>query len=107
MRRGSKKGKKGKKGKTLFAFFALFALFASSSHFFERNSLCKWVPTSGQQPEWTAQTSGSLAKLSGVFFIDRDRGWVVGSNGTLLVTENGGARWSPPTVPQPPPNQPV
>ena len=100
MRRGSKKGKKGKKGKKSFAFFTLFALFASSSHFFERNSLCKWVPTSGQQPEWTAQTSGSLAKLSGVFFIDRDRGWVVGSNGTLLVTENGGARWSRRTLPE-------
>jgi photosystem II stability/assembly factor-like uncharacterized protein len=46
-----------------------------------------------QELKWSAQSSGVLAKLSGVFFADRDHGWVVGSNGTLLVTENGGAKW--------------
>jgi photosystem II stability/assembly factor-like uncharacterized protein len=53
-----------------------------------------------QQPEWRAQSSGSLAKLSSVFFVDRDRGWVVGSNGTLLMTEDGGAKWKRQTLPE-------
>jgi photosystem II stability/assembly factor-like uncharacterized protein len=43
--------------------------------------------------DWRAQESGVLARLSAVFFIDRERGWVVGSNGTALVTENGGNTW--------------
>src|SRR5262249_508109 len=38
--------------------------------------------------------------LSGVFFVDRDRGWVVGSNGTLLATEDGGAKWRRITLPE-------
>jgi photosystem II stability/assembly factor-like uncharacterized protein len=41
---------------------------------------------------WSAQKSGTLARLSGVF-VDRERGWIVGSNGTVLLTEDGGARW--------------
>src|SRR5262245_38962873 len=58
------------------------------------------LPRSGQQPEWSAQSSGALAKLFGVFFINCDRGWVVGSNGALLATEDGGAKWSRQTLPE-------
>jgi photosystem II stability/assembly factor-like uncharacterized protein len=58
------------------------------------------LPTSGRQPEWSAQSSGALAKLSGVFFINCDRGWVVGSNGALLATEDGGAKWRRQTLPE-------
>ncbi|HEV2664041.1 MAG TPA: YCF48-related protein [Blastocatellia bacterium] len=58
------------------------------------------LPTSVQEPEWSGQSSGALAKLSGVFFVDRDRGWVVGSNGTLLATEDGGAKWRRQTLPE-------
>ena len=43
--------------------------------------------------DWVAQESGALANLSAVFFIDRERGWIVGSNGTLLLTEDGGSKW--------------
>jgi photosystem II stability/assembly factor-like uncharacterized protein len=85
---------------SLFALFAFLALFASSSHSFERISFRASLQTSGQQPEWIAQSSGGLAKLSGVFFVDRDRGWVVGSNGTLLATEDGGANWRRHTLPE-------
>ena len=102
MQGGSKKSasdKTGKKG-SLLACFALFASFASTSHFFERSSLSKCVSTSGQQPEWSAQSSGSLAKLSSVFFVDRDHGWVVGANGTLLATEDGGAKWRRQALPE-------
>ena len=63
-------------------------------------SLSLRLPTSGQRLEWGAQSSGGLAKLSGVFFVDRDRGWIVGSNGTLLATENGGAKWLRQTLPE-------
>jgi photosystem II stability/assembly factor-like uncharacterized protein len=85
---------------SLPAFLALLAFIASSSYSFERSSARANLPTSGQQLEWSAQSSGGLAKLFGVFFIDRDRGWVVGSNGTLLATEDGGAKWRRQTLPE-------
>lgn len=34
-----------------------------------------------------------LAKLNAIFFTDQKRGWIAGSNGTLLVTEDAGERW--------------
>jgi photosystem II stability/assembly factor-like uncharacterized protein len=43
--------------------------------------------------QWTAQNSGVLARLLGVFFTDRKQGWIVGSNGLLLATSDGGAKW--------------
>jgi photosystem II stability/assembly factor-like uncharacterized protein len=54
----------------------------------------------GQELGWTSQSSGALSKLSGVFFVDRDRGWVTGSNGTLLATEDGGAKWRRQALPE-------
>jgi photosystem II stability/assembly factor-like uncharacterized protein len=58
------------------------------------------LPVSGQRLEWSAQSSGALAKLYGVFFVDRDRGWVVGSGGALLTTEDGGAKWRRQALPE-------
>jgi photosystem II stability/assembly factor-like uncharacterized protein len=52
-----------------------------------------------QQPTWRAQTSGVLAKLNAVFFIDQQRGWITGSNGMLLATEDAGAHWQPMPLP--------
>ena len=43
--------------------------------------------------QWVAQNSGVLTRLLGVFFTDRKQGWVVGSNGLLLSTNDGGANW--------------
>lgn len=43
--------------------------------------------------QWRAQDSGVLTRLLGVFFADRNQGWVVGSNGLLLTTTDGGAKW--------------
>ncbi|HZF41095.1 MAG TPA: YCF48-related protein [Blastocatellia bacterium] len=63
-------------------------------------SLSVRLPTSAQRLEWGAQSSGALAKLSGVFFVDRDHGWVVGSNGALLATEDGGAKWRRQELPE-------
>ncbi len=42
---------------------------------------------------WTRQTSGTMAWLHSVCFIDQNRGWVTGTNGTLLRTTDGGATW--------------
>jgi len=42
---------------------------------------------------WTRQRSGSLAWLHSVFFVDQNRGWAVGSRGTLLSTNDGGRSW--------------
>src|SRR5205823_8908512 len=42
---------------------------------------------------WTRQPSGTMAWLHAVYFLDRDCGWVAGSNGTLLTTIDGGTIW--------------
>jgi len=43
---------------------------------------------------WVAQTSGTSVTLKDAHFIDGDRGWVVGDNGTILRTTNGGQTWA-------------
>jgi photosystem II stability/assembly factor-like uncharacterized protein len=42
---------------------------------------------------WQRQRTSSLAWLHAVFFLDQNRGWAVGSRGTLLATSNGGSSW--------------
>ena len=42
---------------------------------------------------WTRQPSGTMAWLHAVYFLDQNRGWVAGSNGTLLQTADGGTTW--------------
>ncbi|HVQ39367.1 MAG TPA: hypothetical protein VMS31_17645, partial [Pyrinomonadaceae bacterium] len=43
---------------------------------------------------WQRQRTPSLAWLHAVFFSDQNRGWAVGSRGTLLATTNGGQSWA-------------
>ena len=43
---------------------------------------------------WYAQQSGTNVNLSAVHFINPDSGIVVGGNGTILQTSNGGATWN-------------
>jgi len=43
--------------------------------------------------KWIPQTSFTDETLNGVYFVDANRGWVVGREGTILYTTNGGARW--------------
>ena len=45
------------------------------------------------QNGWFQQTSGTTDSLTGVSFIDANNGWVVGFNGTILKTTDGGANW--------------
>jgi photosystem II stability/assembly factor-like uncharacterized protein len=42
---------------------------------------------------WTKQRTNSLAWLHAVYFLDQNRGWSVGSRGTLLATNDGGKSW--------------
>ena len=42
---------------------------------------------------WTKQNSGTLAWLHSIYFVDQERGWIVGSRGTLLNTLDGGKNW--------------
>jgi photosystem II stability/assembly factor-like uncharacterized protein len=46
-----------------------------------------------QANAWKKQTTGTLAWLHSVFFLDQNRGWAVGSKGALLATEDGGRTW--------------
>ena len=48
---------------------------------------------------WTKQRTSSLAWLHAVYFLDSDRGWAVGSHGTLLFTKDSGKSWQ--AKPQP------
>jgi photosystem II stability/assembly factor-like uncharacterized protein len=57
------------------------------------------VPVLAQTRGWTRQRVGSLAWLHAVFFLDENRGWAVGSRGTLLATMDGGKSWQ--AKPQP------
>ncbi len=50
-------------------------------------------PVQAEPAAWIAQNSGVLARLLGVFFADRNQGWIVGSNGLLLTTKDGGITW--------------
>jgi len=48
------------------------------------------VATTDGGVTWKAQDSGSSSYLQAVSFIDSDRGWAVGYEGTILATTNGG-----------------
>ncbi len=49
--------------------------------------------TQAQAGAWSRQRTGTLAWLHSVFFVDQDRGFAVGSRGTLLTTNDGGKTW--------------
>ena len=46
-----------------------------------------------QTGTWVRQQTGTLAWLHSLFFLDQNRGWAVGSKGTLLATTDGGKTW--------------
>ena len=48
---------------------------------------------------WRRQPTASLAWLHAVFFLDQNRGWAVGSRGTLLSTTDSGKTWQKETQP--------
>ena len=50
-------------------------------------------PALAQSGTWARQPAGTMAWLRSVFFLDQNRGWAVGSKGTLLQTTDGGNTW--------------
>ena len=49
--------------------------------------------TFAQSGTWARQRAGTMAWLHAVFFLDKNRGWAVGSKGTVLQTVDGGNTW--------------
>lgn len=52
-----------------------------------------------QAQDWVPLTSGVSDDLLDVFFISPSQGWVVGENGVILSTVNGGDTWTPQVSP--------
>src|SRR6187549_2898594 len=48
---------------------------------------------------WEPQTSGVTARLRGVSAVSGAVAWASGANGTVLRTEDGGARWEKLSIP--------
>lgn len=51
-------------------------------------------------PAWRQQSSGVLARLNAIHFLDRRYGWAAGNNGALLMTEDGGEKWRRVALPE-------
>ena len=49
--------------------------------------------TTFAQAGWRKQPAGTMAWLHGIYFLDQNRGWAVGSKGTFLATQDGGNSW--------------
>jgi photosystem II stability/assembly factor-like uncharacterized protein len=62
----------------LFLTFAVIAMFCASN----------------ARAAWQKVNSNTLAWLHSVYFLDQNNGWIGGSNGTLLLTGDGGNSWT-------------
>jgi len=43
--------------------------------------------------EWTKQNTNSFAWFKDVFFVNQTKGWIVGTDGVILSTDDGGTTW--------------
>ncbi len=62
-----------------------------------RNSFILLVLLCGFQSanaEWVKQNSNSFAWFRDVFFVNQSKGWIVGGDGVMLSTDNGGQTWT-------------
>ncbi|MEO1434864.1 MAG: YCF48-related protein [Bacteroidota bacterium] len=73
------------------AIVLLFLYALSASFTKPLNPPAPLLPSNGT---WTAQSAGTDVLLTDVFFIDANIGWVVGADGTILKTTNGGDSWT-------------
>ncbi|MBK7630782.1 MAG: hypothetical protein IPJ23_08770 [Ignavibacteriales bacterium] len=46
------------------------------------------------QSGWIQQVSGTVQNLTSIFFIDSNKGFIIGNAGTLLKTTDGGTTWN-------------
>lgn len=42
---------------------------------------------------WVKQRMSSFAWFQGVYFLNENKGWIVGSRGTIMATQDGGETW--------------
>ncbi|MBV9214907.1 MAG: hypothetical protein JO053_01925 [Acidobacteria bacterium] len=45
--------------------------------------------------DWARQDTHSFAWYKDITFVTKDRGWIVGTEGVILSTDNGGETWQP------------
>jgi photosystem II stability/assembly factor-like uncharacterized protein len=57
--------------------------------------------SSAQTAPWARQRTGTIAWLHSLFFLDQNRGWAIGSKGTLLLTNDSGNTWASKSLPTP------
>jgi len=43
--------------------------------------------------EWVKRNTNSFAWFKDIFFLDQNKGWIAGTDGVLLSTEDGGTTW--------------
>lgn len=60
-------------------------------------TICAFTGFSQNNWEWTMQESGTNSSLRDLFFVNDMTGWVIGENGTILNTTDGGETWTPQT----------
>jgi len=75
---------------TLLLLIVFFGTFIAISTFGEIDSASALNNSS-----WSPQASGITKTLNSVYFINNLDGWVVGEDGTILNTKNGGDTWVP------------
>jgi photosystem II stability/assembly factor-like uncharacterized protein len=44
--------------------------------------------------EWVRQNTSSFAWFRDVYFLDHKKGWIIGSDGVILSTDDGGSTWT-------------
>ena len=54
-----------------------------------------FIISTAAHSQWVAQVSGNAAELRGVYFTNPQIGYVVGSDGTMVKTIDGGTNWLP------------
>ncbi len=56
-------------------------------------SVVLFTTVSFAQEDWEWQYSTTIEDLNGVYFVNKDTGWIIGNNGTILNTIDGGENW--------------
>ena len=57
------------------------------------SAFCLLAASTASAASWSRQRTSSLAWLHAIYFLDQNRGWAVGSRGTLLSTKDSGKSW--------------
>ncbi len=56
--------------------------------------LCLLLCFQAANAEWVKRTTNSFSWFRDVYFVNQQKGWITGTDGTLLTTNDGGATWT-------------